>query len=256
MWGNKSMTIRQYLIRSINVLNLILFAAVAMVFFYVLEPLLQASTAVKIPVAKETPVVSSKDGERHQVMVNNDAVIGDKNLFHPDRIIPPEKKTAVALVRPDIVLHGTMITDQIKLAYVEDKKAPSTSSGRGTRQITLKEGDLIGGYKLKQITDKMVLLTNGEEQMTLYLDELKDRKTETTGTAKTGGPTPPTAAQTPSRPSMPLPASAPVPAPTLVNPAASPRGINRQSGQGASMESPRGAAIPPPPILPRIPGSR
>jgi hypothetical protein len=248
-------TIRRYLIRSINVLNLILFAAIALVFFYVLDPLLQASTAVKIPAAKETPLaVSSKGNERHQFIETNYAVIGDKNLFHPDRIIPPEKKTAVAPVRPDIVLQGTMITSQIKLAYVEDKKAPSTSSGRGTRQMALKEGDLIGGYKLKQITDKMIVLTNGEEQMTVYLDELKERKTETTLTVRPpSGLTPPMTTQTASTPSVPSPPPALPPAPTSVNPVISPQGVSRPLGPGASVVSPVGPAFQPPPPQPRRP---
>jgi hypothetical protein len=245
-------TIRQYLIRSINVLNLILLAAGAVLFFYVLEPLLQASTAVKIPSAKVAPpVVSTKGGEGHQVMSTDYAVIGDKNLFHPDRVIPPEKKTAAAVTRPDIVLHGTMIANQLKLAYIEDKKAPSTSPGRGTRQIALKEGDLIGGYKLKQITDKMIVLTNGDEQMTLYLDELKDRKTETTMTVKAGVATQPTAAQTAQTSSRPLPTSAP--APTPAKPAAPSRGINPQSGQRAPAESTLGSEMPPPPFPPSMP---
>jgi hypothetical protein len=246
-------TIRQYLIRSINVLNLILLAAGAVLFFYVLEPFLQASTAVKIPSAKvvATPVVSTKGGEGHQAMSADYAVIGDKNLFHPDRIIPPEKKTAAAVTRPDIVLHGTMITDQLKLAYIEDKKAPSTSPGRGTRQIALKEGDLIGGYKLKQITDKMIVLINGEEQMNLYLDELKDRKTETTATVKTGVATQPTAAQTVQTSSRPLPTSAP--APKAANPAVPSRNINPQSGQRAPAESTLRPEMPPPPFPPWMP---
>ena len=231
-----------------------------MVFFYVLDPILQESTAVAIPSAKEEsalPAVSAKSVGGGLLTSVDYAVIGDKNLFHPDRVIPPEKKTktetAKEKVKPDIVLHGTMITDQLKLAYIEDKKAPSTSPGRGTRQITLKEGDQISGYKLTQITDKMIVLTNGGEQMILYLDELKERKTETTMTAKPGGALQPTAPQTAQTKARPLPTSATGQAP--VNITAPSRRINPQAGQGARPQTTREPIILPPPFPPPIPGS-
>jgi len=257
MWGSDGVTIRQYLIRSVNVLNLVLLAAAVVVFFDVLDPILQEPAAVAIPSAKDesaSPAVSAKNVGGGLLASVDYSVIGDKNLFHPDRVIPPEKKTETAKekVKPDIVLHGTMITDQMKLAYIEDKKAPATSPGRGTRQSTLKEGDQIGGYKLIQITDKMIVLTNGGEQMILYLDELKERKTETTMTAKTGVAAQPTAPQTAQTISRPLPTSAS--APRATNPAAPSRGINPQAGQRARPETPREPVIPPPPFPPSMPG--
>ena len=247
------MTIRQYLIRSVNVLNLILLAVAAAVFIYVLDPILQESTAVAIPSAREEsvpPAVSSKNIEGSQLTTADYAVIGDKNLFHPDRVIPPEKKveTAKEKAKPELVLHGTMITDQTKLAYIEDKKAPASSQGRGARQITLKEGDQIAGYKLTQVTDKLIVLTNGGEQVTLYLDELKERKTETTMTAKPVGA--PTAQQAPPRAAV----SQQRPRTERATPpsAAQPRSSAQTVRTGSGRES-QAATLPPPPTIPILP---
>lgn len=255
------MAIRQYLIRNVNVLNLILLAVAAFAFIYVLNPILQESTAVSIPSAREEnapPAVSARNVAVSQLTTADYTVIGDKNLFHPDRVIPPEKKaeTAKEKAKPELVLHGTMITDQVKLAYIEDKKAPATSPGRGARQITLKEGDLIGGYKLTEITDKMIVLTNGGEQMALYLDELKERKTQTTMTVKPVGatqPMSPQTAQTSMRPLTPVPPSASAQTP-VTTPTPS-RQVNPKAGQGVRVESPWGALSPPPTFPPSIPGS-
>ena len=126
--------------------------------------------------------------------ISDYTLIGEQNLFHPDRVMPAEKtekaekKAAISVPRPELVLHGTMIVNGLKIAYVEDKKATPTTSGRGARQLVVKEGDNISGFILKQITENMIVLANGEEQMTLYLDELKDRKGEITGSTKVLSP--------------------------------------------------------------------
>ena len=247
------MTIRQYLIRNVNVLNIILLAAAAAVFIYVLDPILQESTAVAIPSVREDsapPAVSAKNVEGKQLTTADYAVIGDKNLFHPDRVIPPEKKveTAKEKAKPELVLHGTMITDQTKLAYLEDKKAPASSQGRGERQITLKEGDQIAGYKLTQVTDKMIVLTNGGEQVTLYLDELKERKTETTMTAKPVGI--PTAQQAPPRAevSQQRPRAERAAPPSAAQPRSSAQTVRTGSGRES-----QAAILPPPPTIPILP---
>ena len=248
------MTIRQYLIRSVNVMNLILLAVAAALFIYVLNPILQESTAVAIPSARGESApraVLAKDVEGSQLTSADYAVIGDKNLFHPDRVIPPEKKKAEAekeKAKPELALHGTMITEQMKLAYIRDKKVPSSSQGRGARQITLKEGDQIAGYKLTEVTDKMIVLTKDGEQMTLYLDELKDRRTETAMTAKPVNA--PTAQQAPSMAAV----SQQLPRTERATPSSA-----VQSGSpvqtvrtGGGRES-RTATLPPPPTMPILP---
>jgi len=49
------------------------------------------------------------------------AVIPEKNLFHPDRIIPVEKKE-VTIPRPEFVLYGTLIVDDVRIAISATKK--------------------------------------------------------------------------------------------------------------------------------------
>jgi len=255
MWGSDCVTIRQYLIRSLNVLNLVLLGVAAVVFIYVLNPILQESTAVAIPSAgdeKAPPAVSAGNVEGRQLASIDYSVIGDKNLFHPDRVIPPEKKkdeAAKGKAKPELVLHGTMITDQMKLAYIEDKKAPSSSQGRGARQITLKEGDQIAGYKLTQVTDKLIVLANGGEQVTLYLDELKERKTETTGSAGRTTMGPLVAPDAPRAvmlaPSRPTERTTPSSAARSRTAAQTVRTIGGRESQAAT--------LPPPPTIPILP---
>ena len=180
------MKYRQYLISSLNVLNLSLLVAAGVFFFYFLTPLLSAPLSVKVPspkeISQEMPVSAS---ETAKLSVADYAVIGEQNLFHPNRAIPSEKKADQLVARPELVLYGTMITNGMKIAFVQDKKAAPTTPGRGARQIAVKEGESVSGYTLKEITEKMIFLVNGEDQMTLYLDELKVRTGEVTGKGRT-----------------------------------------------------------------------
>jgi hypothetical protein len=92
--------------------------------------------------------------------------ISDENLFHPERKIPVEKKVdqqQQPLQQPEFVLYGTLITDNLRLAYVEDLKAPRTSTGRGKRQTALKKGDTLSGYILKEIDPEQIVMARGEE---------------------------------------------------------------------------------------------
>lgn len=201
------MNIRRYLLRSINVLNLLILTAAIGFFIYFLNPLLGTPMPVKIPPSKEiSPGLPVMTGETRKPPIADYALIGEQNLFHPDRIIPEGKegkKPPASAPRTELVLHGTMITSELKIAYIEDKKAAPKTPGRGAPYIIAKEGDNVSGYTIKQITENMIMLANGEEQMTLYLDELKVRKGEITGPTK--APPQPTAVppQGAQRPPMP-----------------------------------------------------
>lgn len=213
----------QYLIDSLNVLNLFLFAAAGAFFFYFLYPLLNAPLSVSVPLPKEIAAGAAAGVNTQEKPQPADyAVIEAQNLFHPSRVIPPEKTAAQQVPRPELVLHGTMIAGGLKIAFVQDKKAAPTSPGRGVRQVALKEGESIGGYKIEQVTDKLIVLASGEDRMTLYLDELKERKGETT--VKGGQPATSAAAQrtSPGKPALQTPstpARGPVPLPRAATPA-------------------------------------
>ena len=208
----------QYLIDNVNVLNLFLFAAAGAFFFYFLYPLLDAPLSVNVPPAREITAVTAvlAAAEQEKQPPAGYAVIEAQNLFHPTRVIPPEKTAAQQVPRPELVLHGTMIAGGLKVAFVQDKKAAPTSPGRGVRQVALKEGESIGGYKLEQVTDKLIVLASGEDRMTLYLDELKERKGETTGKGAQPATSPAAQRTTPGTPALQTPstpARGPVPLP-------------------------------------------
>lgn len=207
----------QYLIDSLNVLNLGLIAAAGVFFFSLLYPLVVAPLSVSVPPAKEIPAGAAVGAAEPGKQPPADyAVIEAQNLFHPNRIIPPEKSAAQQIPRPELVLHGTMIAGGLKVAFVQDKKAAPTSPGRGVRQVALKEGESIGGYKLEQVTDKLIVLASGEDRMTLYLDELKERKGETTGKGAQPATSPAAQRTTPGTPALQTPstpARGPVPLP-------------------------------------------
>lgn len=92
--------------------------------------------------------------------------VSEENLFHPERRIPPEKKAdEQPLPVPDIVLYGTVLTDDTGLAYVEDLKAQRNTPGRGNRQITMKKGDLLSGFTLTKIEADKIVMLRGDEQI-------------------------------------------------------------------------------------------
>lgn len=101
-------------------------------------------------------------------------LIAENNIFHPERKIPPEKKAeAPPLPKPDIVLYGTLITDDVSLAYLEDLKAPRSTQGRGKRQLTLKKGDIISGFVLKDIEADKIVMSRGEERITVNVRNIQ-----------------------------------------------------------------------------------
>ena len=190
-----NMNSRGNVMRHINILNLFILGAAIVFYLYFLNPLLTTPLSVELPSPKEMSLEMQFSADKKtKSPVSDYALIGEQNLFHPDRVMPAEKvakaekKAAISVARPELVLHGTMIVNGLKIAYVEDKKATPTIPGRGARQLVVKEGDNISGFILKQITENMIVLANGDEQMTLYLDELKDRKGEITGSTKALSP--------------------------------------------------------------------
>jgi hypothetical protein len=222
------MKFSKYLTGSFNLLNIFLLVTAGAFFFFFIYPLLNALPSVSIPAPKgiSPGTFTSSADEKAKPDISDFAVIGGQNLFHPERVIPPEKpvkKDALIIPKPELVLNGTMIAGGLKIAFVQDKKAAPSISGRGARQIALREGDAVSGYTLRKITEKSIVLANGEDQMILDLDELKERKIETTVTGKAPGAvqaiqpaqrllkTPPSPAMPPAAPRPVLPPFQPPP---------------------------------------------
>ncbi|MBA4395735.1 MAG: hypothetical protein C0407_19450, partial [Desulfobacca sp.] len=155
-------------------------------------------------------------------------VIADQNIFHPERRIPPDKKEEAALPKPEFFLYGTLITPEMKIAYVEDKKAPVSTPGRGKRQTALKKGESLSGFTLKEVLTDKVVMTRGEETLTILLEDpnsLKTREVSPTQGPRSHPPTLPTVAP-PSSPMAGQPAFRPSPTNgRIVPPSPPPAGV-------------------------------
>lgn len=166
----------RYIFLSLNVMNGLLAAAVAAVVFFAVIPFLNPA-AISLPPAKETAAGSAqKEVPPQKFSAADYALISEQNLFHPERKIPPEKQQEKVLPKPDLFLYGTLITDKTSYAFVEDRKAPHSTPGRGKRQITLKKGESLGGYILSEIEANRIVLVKGEERLVVRLDDKEKRK--------------------------------------------------------------------------------
>ena len=196
-------------LRNIHLLNLALAAVILYFAYYLLIPLIEGPVTYNPPTVKRTaPEKNEKEPTVQQTpnpMEYN--LIADQNLFHPERKIPPEKKAEAALPKPEFVLYGTLITSDVGIAYLEDKKgAPVTTPGRGKRQTALKKGESLSGFILKELLNDRVVMNRGEETMTVYLNDSQAPKAregvpDLTKTAATGTqPVPPRPGTAPAGP--------------------------------------------------------
>lgn len=186
--------------KNINVLNLILVAAIAAIYFNVIAPMADGESSVKTPAARQAPLSSPLKIEDPQIPpVDDFMVIGDRNLFHPERMTPSESGTVAAEQKPDLILHGTFVSDDFRVAYVEEKRTArpmghpamqSRQSGRDRRERPIKQGEYIGGYVVKTIDAESITLLKGEDRIVVSIKEGKSygraRAQETASTS--GGP--------------------------------------------------------------------
>lgn len=168
----------KYFFKNITLLNVLLTSVIVFMAYYALFPLMGAGIKYELPAPGKTVPETPDQPEGLKLPPSASyTIIADNNLFHPERKIPIEKKTAdqqQPLPRPDLVLYGTLISDTLRLAYLEDLKAPRNTPGRGRRQTTMKIGDTLSGFTLKEIETDKIVMTMGEEKMTVYVhDPLK-----------------------------------------------------------------------------------
>lgn len=219
------------ILRNINVLNVLLLAAAVILFFVFDYPLLggQASVVMQVQAKEATaPMQSEEKGAPESSASYADFIsIAEKNMFHPEREMPKAEKAAVP--RPELILYGTLITDDVSIAYVEDKKSPYSSPGRGKRQTALRIGGSIGGYVLREIEANRIVLVRGEDKLVVRLDDDTEKRkgTEAAGASQTpkgtSGAFPltsivPTAAPAFTASSAAAPPPRPVTSPTLAAP--------------------------------------
>jgi hypothetical protein len=173
-----------YIFKNINLLNIILIATIIVLANYILLPIFNKSVKFKLPSVKQTTGNNEEKPAESQIPFPSDYImIAEDNLFHPERKIP-ETKGDQSLKKPEFVLYGTLITDNISLAYLEDLNAPNSTEGRGKRQTVLKKGDALSGYTLQEIEADKIAMVRGDERMVVYLNDPTNPK-------KREGTTPP-----------------------------------------------------------------
>lgn len=176
------------ILRNLNILNVLLLAVVSAFAVYSVFPTLQMQAKYALPSAKQVETTTGET-EPHEPKIPSLAEymsIVDENLFHPERRIPPVKVEAPPLPKPDFVLYGTMVSDDLSIAYLEDLKAPRNTPGRGKRQVALKKGDSLSGFVVKEIETDKIVMVRGEERLIVAMnDPERPRVRESVSTATT-----------------------------------------------------------------------
>jgi hypothetical protein len=175
---------------NINILNLLLLGAAITLFFELDYPLLGKQVFAEHVEAKEIAIQSGEKMAPESTASYADFIsIAEKNLFHPEREIPKAERAVVP--KPELTLYGTLITDDLSIAYVEDKKAPYSTPGRAKRQTALKKGSSIGGYVFREIEANRIVLVKGKDKLVFTLDDNEKRKgTEGASQASNGAAVP------------------------------------------------------------------
>jgi len=138
------------------------------------------NTQIKYVLPSQKPAAETAEGKQAEFSPPSPSdytIISEENLFHPERIIPPEKKAEQELPKPDFILYGTMVSDDISLAFLEDLKSPRNTPGRGKRQVALKKGDTFSGFTLKEIAQDNIVMVRGEEKMMVSVVDPQKPKT-------------------------------------------------------------------------------
>jgi type II secretory pathway component PulC len=205
------------LIQNANVLNVLLVIVILAFAAGIVISAIQMRRLYTIPRIKEkAPAAAEQPAQVAAKMPSDYAVIGEQNLFHPERTIPVDKKVEVP--RPEVVLYGTMMgTD--RFALIEDKKNPVTTPGRGNRQRFVRKGEVISGYTVTDIMSDRITLARGDDRMTVMLADPGKQRTgdagalpgEPAGTARPATPARPgvAPARPPQVPAVPRPPATP-----------------------------------------------
>lgn len=201
------------LLKSVNILNLLLMTAIALSSLSTVSPLFNMHVDITVPEVKELlPDREDKPPSYQSLSLADFIIVAEQNVFHPERRVVVDKKGEQAVSKPELILYGTLITHDTHVAYVEDKKSPYSTPGRANRQVALNKGDVIGGFVLKEIEAEQITLVRGEEKMIVTLYENKARKpgeaSSKISPAHTSAPmVPPSAPQSPGqmrRPPVPV----------------------------------------------------
>ncbi|MBM4141855.1 MAG: hypothetical protein FJ242_10345 [Nitrospira sp.] len=182
----------KYLCRNINLLNIILTVAIAILAAYIVLPLFNVNVKYSLPIpttkkiveaqeeAKETEEEKEELAQSQTPSISDYIIIAEQNLFHPERKILSEEKQ---IPKPEFILYGTMISDDVKIAYLEDLKAPYSTPGRGKRQWALHLGNTLSGYTLSEVHHDKVVMVRDEDRIELNVTDPSKSKLRETATA-------------------------------------------------------------------------
>ncbi|OPY04790.1 MAG: hypothetical protein A4E61_00552 [Syntrophorhabdus sp. PtaB.Bin184] len=223
--------------RNVTLLNVLLAVALILTGVGVICPAVSVNNRLKLPqiVPKEAVLPEKPAEEAVQPLPTDYAVVSEMNLFHPQRVIPIDAKKE--LPKPELFLCGIIMYGNQRVAFVEDKKNPTTSPGRGKRQTELRKGSVYAGYSVTEINTDSIVLSRGEQRVSVYLADK----------AKRGGksaPSAPAGAITPSAPGSPSSSPAPPAAPP------SPRASKAVPLKGPGEPPAGGSKAPPSPVPP------
>jgi hypothetical protein len=173
----------RYFLSNINLINIVLALLLILLVNYMALPFLRMNTALTLPRVKKPAIekvtAGEKTTEEKSPSPSDYTVIAEQNLFHPERTIPVAKADAgpiQPLPQPEFVLYGTLVTDELKVAYMEDKKAKEPQGTR-KKQTALRLGERMSGFILVEVDDDKVLMKRaGEEAIVVSLNEPKVRE--------------------------------------------------------------------------------
>ncbi len=181
----------KYLLSNLNLMNIMLAGVLIFLVNYMVLPFLHKGMQYSLPVmVKHEKPDSGVDTKTEQIKTPSPfdyVIIAEQNLFHPERKIPVEAKEAQSLPKPEFVLYGTLLSGDINIAYMEDKKSPYSTAGRGNRQRALKPGQSISGYTLTEVFADKVVMARGDDRLEVTVTESSKSKRTT---ARTTGATP------------------------------------------------------------------
>lgn len=168
-------------IRQINVLNLLLLGVLYISVYFYLLPVLGAKALVQYSVSGINPPQQTLSPivQFQPLSAVEYLIVSDQNLFHPDRKKPAAIKDAQLETKPEFLLYGTLITDTIAIAYMEDRKAPRSSPGRGKRQQPVMLGKLLSSYTLAEIHHDRVLMVRGEDRIEVKISSARPARGNT-----------------------------------------------------------------------------
>ena len=187
------------LLGSLNLLNLILVCLLIFFMNFMTSPFSKMKTRPAPPPVKKPALqnVSTKENVEEKLPSPMDyMVIAENNVFHPERIIPSPKVEAAPLPKPDFVLYGTLVTGDIKIAYMDEKKVKGPQQ---KKQTAMKLGDSMSGFVLTKVDSDKVVMRRGEEEIVVSLNTVKQRETPAQPAVAQGVP----GAQTPSAAQVP-----------------------------------------------------